>query len=245
MTVSTLSPYLVVPDARAALAFYAEALGAVPRGEPYVQEDGRIGHAEVTIGGAVLMLADEFPEAGLLGPRARGGVSTTLHLEVADVDAAVARVVDAGGELERPPADAPYGRTGVVRDPSGHRWMLQSAVPSAVPAVTPGVAYVTLAVPDSAVTREFYGAVLGWSFAAGTAEDGWEVEGAEPAVGIGGGQAAPEVQLCYRVTDLDRALAAVRAGGGSAQPPQDRPYGRLAECVDPSGLRFQLWQPPG
>jgi hypothetical protein len=50
------------------------------------------------------------------------------------------------------------------------------------------------------------------------------------------------VQLCYRVRDLDAALAAVRARGGSAQEPEVKPYGRLVECTDPAGLRFQLWQ---
>ena len=233
-----LTPYLVVPDARAALAFYAEAFGAVPRGEPYVQDDGRIGHAEVEVAGALVMLADEFPELGLLGPLARGGVSATLHLEVPDVDATVARAVDAGAELERPAADAAYGRTAVVRDPAGHRWMLQTPAPRPVS----DVAYVTVVVPDAEVARAFYGAVLGWEFAPGSVEDGWSVEGTSPSVGLWGGQSAAQVQLCYRVRDLDRALAAVRGGGGEAQEPEVKPYGRLAECSDPSGLRFQLWE---
>jgi uncharacterized glyoxalase superfamily protein PhnB len=233
-----LTPYLVVHDARAALAFYAEAFGAVPRGEAYVQDDGRIGHAEVEVAGALVMLADEFPELGLLGPLARGGVSTTLHLEVPEVDAAVDRAVAAGADLERPAADAAYGRTAVVRDPAGHRWMLQSPAHRTVP----GVAYVTVVVPDAEVARAFYGAVLGWEFAPGSVEDGWSVEGTSPSVGLWGGQPAAQVQLCYRVDDLDGALAAVRAGGGEAQEPQAKPYGRLAECSDPAGLRFQLWE---
>ena len=99
-------------------------------------------------------------------------------------------------------------------------------------------------VHGSQVARDFYGAVLGWTYSSGTASDGWSVDGTAPAVGIGGGQARPEVQLCHRVPDVARALRAVRAGGGSAQEPQDKPYGQLAECTDPMGLRFQLWQPP-
>ena len=233
-----LTPYLVVHDARAALAFYAEAFGAVPRGEPYVQDDGRIGHAEVEVAGALVMLADEFPELGLLGPLARGGVSATLHLEVPEVDATVDRAVAAGAALERPAADAAYGRTAVVRDPAGHRWMLQSPTPPTVS----DVAYVTVVVPDAEVARAFYGAVLGWEFIAGSVEDGWSAEGTSPSVGLWGGQPAAQVQLCYRVDDLDRALAAVRAGGGEAQEPEAKPYGRLAECTDPAGLRFQLWE---
>ena len=250
-TAGALTPYLVVADARTALAFYADAFGAVPRGEPYVDQDGRIGHAEVVVGGALLMLADEHPELGLLGPLARGGASTTLHLEVPDVDAVVARAVASGGVLEREPSDAPYGRTGVVRDPAGHRWMLQTPAAVAPPAPSgpalgspvSDVAYVTLAVPDAGQAREFYGAVLGWSFTPGTVPDGWSAEGTEPSVGLWGGQASPQVQLCYRVGDVGRALDAVRAGGGTAQEPEDKPYGRLAECTDPSGLRFQVWEP--
>ena len=239
-----LTPYLVVPDARAALTFYAEAFGAAPRGEPYVEQDGRIGHAEVMVAGARVMLADEFPELGLLGPLARGGVSTTLHLEVPDVDATVARAVDAGAALERPAADAPYGRTAVVRDPAGHRWMLQSPAPAPGPAPEPvaDVAYVTVVVPDAGVARAFYGAVLGWQFAPGSVEDGWSAEGTSPSVGLWGGRSVAQVQLCYRVRDLDGALAAVRAGGGVAREPEVKPYGRLAECTDPAGLRFQLWE---
>ena len=235
-----LTPYLVVADARAAIAFYAEAFGAVPRGEPHVERDGRIGHAEVVVAGALLMLADEFPELDLRGPLARGGVSATLHLEVPEVDATVERAVAAGAVLERPAADAPYGRTAVVRDPAGHRWMLQSQSPSPRPVAD--VAYVTLAVPDAEVARAFYGAVLGWEFAPGSVEDGWSAEGTSPSVGLWGGQPAVSVQLCYRVPDLDRALAAVRAGGGTAQEPEAKPYGRLAECTDPAGLRFQVWE---
>jgi predicted enzyme related to lactoylglutathione lyase len=152
--------------------------------------------------------------------------------------------VAAGAEVERPAADAPYGRTAVVRDPAGHRWMLQSPAAAAVAgsAGPSDVAYVTVAVPDAAVARAFYGAVLGWEFAPGSVEDGWSAEGTSPSVGLWGGQPAAQVQLCYRVRDLGRALAAVRTGGGEAQEPEVKPYGRLAECTDPAGLRFQLWE---
>ena len=85
--------------------------------------------AEVELDGDVLMLADEFPELGLVGPHTRGGVSQSLHLTVRDVDAVVARAVAAGGRLDREPADTPHGRTGVVVDPAGHRWMVQQDAP--------------------------------------------------------------------------------------------------------------------
>lgn len=123
----TLGCYIAVDDARRALDFYAEAFDARRRGEPYVTDDGRIGHAELIIGDSVLMLADEFPEIDMLSPRTRGGPSQSLFLRVADVDATVRRAVDAGARLERAPADHPYGRNGVVVDPSGHRWMVSSS----------------------------------------------------------------------------------------------------------------------
>jgi uncharacterized glyoxalase superfamily protein PhnB len=118
-----LTPYLTVRDARSATAWYAEALGAHVVGEPYVMDDDRIGHAELDLGGARLYLADEHPELGLAAPDP-GRVSVTLHLAVPDADAAVDRAAAAGATVERPAADGPGGRTGVVVDPFGHRWML-------------------------------------------------------------------------------------------------------------------------
>lgn len=250
----SLSPYLTVADARAALAFYAEAFGAVPHGETHEMPDGRIGHAEVRVGTAVVMLADEYPEAGLIGPLALGGVSATMHLEVADADAAVARAVAAGAVLEREVADAPYGRTGVVRDPAGHRWMLQTPAPAGsaadpdpAPARAPrhgDVGYQTLYVPDVERAKAFFGNLLGWTFGAGGSPGGWEAQGVSPMTGLMGGAVAPEVQLCFQVDDVRAAVQRVRVLGGTAQDPQDRPYGRLAECVDDQGMPFQVWQPP-
>jgi len=243
----TISPYLAVADARAALAFYVEAFGAVPRGQVYEMEDGRIGHAEVLVGDTVLMLADEYPEIGLLGPLARGGSTTSLHLTVPDVDAVVARAVAAGATLEREVADAPYGRTGVVLDPAGHRWMVQT--PPAGTGSTAGagrpadVGYQTLYVPDVERTKSFFGEVLGWTYAAGAAEGGWEAQGVVPMTGLMGGAPRPEVQLCFRVDDVRDGVRRVTAAGGTAQEPQDKPYGLLAECSDDQGMRFQLWQP--
>src|SRR4051812_5786299 len=78
----------------------------------------------------------------------------------------------AGATVERPATDAPYGRTGVVLDPYGHRWMLQTPAPAADAGLRPGdVVYLTLQVPDGARARDFYEAVLGWSFTPGRVED--------------------------------------------------------------------------
>jgi len=242
----TISPYLAVADARAAVAFYVEAFGAVPRGPVYEMDDGRIGHAEVLVGETVLMLADEYPEIGLLGPLARGGSTTSLHLTVPDVDAVVARALAAGATLEREVADAPYGRTGVVLDPAGHRWMVQTppaATGSASAAGQADVGYQTLYVPDVVRTKSFFAQVLGWTYVGGEADGGWEAEGVVPQTGLMGGAPRPEVQLCFRVDDALEGARQVAAAGGSAQEPQDKPYGVLVECADDQGMRFQLWQP--
>ena len=132
-----LIPYLAVRDARAAMDWYADALGARVVGDPYVMDDNRIGHAELDVSGAPLYLADEHPELGLTAPD-EGRISVTLHLSVPDVDAAVARAETVGATVERPPTDAPYGRTAVIVDPYGHRWMLQTPSPPASTGARPG-----------------------------------------------------------------------------------------------------------
>jgi PhnB protein len=124
VTTTALTPYLTVQGAAAALDWYRDAFGAV-EGFRVVGDDGRVGHAEVTIGGARLMLSDEYPEIGVLSPASLGGASAAMHLGVADVDAAFERAVAAGATALQPPADQPHGsRHGTLVDPFGHRWML-------------------------------------------------------------------------------------------------------------------------
>jgi PhnB protein len=119
-----LTPYITVADGPAALDWYAEAFGAVEQLR-VVGDDGRIGHAELAIGAARLMLSDEYPEIGVRSPTTLGGSATALHLTVADVDATYARAVAAGATSLMEPADQPHGaRHGTLLDPYGHRWML-------------------------------------------------------------------------------------------------------------------------
>jgi PhnB protein len=119
-----LTPYLVVRDAPAALDFYARAFGAEERLR-LTDPNGRIGHAHMAIGDSAFMLADEHPEFGALGPVSLGGSPVSLHLEVADADAAAARAVEAGATLLRPVEDQFHGnRAGMVADPFGHKWFL-------------------------------------------------------------------------------------------------------------------------
>lgn len=125
---NVLSPYLAVGGAAAALDWYREVLGAIETMR-YTGDDGRIGHAEVMIGGAKIMLADAYPEAGHHEPLHYGGTPVSLHLEVVDVDYTFARALAAGGDAEREPADQGHGnRNAVFHDPWGHRWMLSQPV---------------------------------------------------------------------------------------------------------------------
>lgn len=239
---ATLTPYIAVSDARRALQFYVDAFGARPRGEPYVMDDGRIGHAELALGNSVLMLADEFPDIGHTAP-APGQGGFTLHVEVPDVDATLRRALDLGATLDRPAADHEYGRNAALIDPFGHRWMVASPGAPAPAGTRHGdVAYLTHAVRDTARARAFYGAVLGWAFGPGSVEDGWQIEGTTPSAGMWGGGQAPGIEAVYFVDDLDAALDAVREHGGSADTPVDRHYGRMAECTDDQGTRFSLLQ---
>jgi len=117
-----LTPYLCVAGAADAIAFYARAFGAVETMR-LAEPDGRIGHAEITIGGAPLMLSDEYPEEGVQSPKTIGGTPVAIHVYVADVDALAERAVAAGATIVRPVADQFYGdRSTTLLDPFGHRW---------------------------------------------------------------------------------------------------------------------------
>jgi PhnB protein len=128
MSEQGITPYLCVRDSRAAIEWYAEALGARMVAEPIVMDDGRVGHCELEVGDARWMMSDEFPEAGVSPPASDRGAAVTLHLAVPDVDAAAERVTLAAGvPMTRGPEDAgPAGRVATFVDPFGHRWFLSS-----------------------------------------------------------------------------------------------------------------------
>jgi PhnB protein len=123
----SVTPYLIVDDAKAAIDFYARAFGAeekfrLPMGE-------RIGHAEIKIGDSFIMLADEFPDMGHLGPKSRGGPTCSLMLYVEDVDTAFPKAIEAGATEQRPVEDQFWGdRMGTLVDPFGHQWSLATQV---------------------------------------------------------------------------------------------------------------------
>jgi predicted enzyme related to lactoylglutathione lyase len=102
------------------------------------------------------------------------------------------------------------------------------------------LSYLTLQVVDSAKARAFYGAVLGWTFDPGRVPDGWQVEEVVPMVGLRGGHERARVVPMWRVDDIEQAVAAARAHGGTATDPQPQPYGRTSECTDDQGSHFYL-----
>jgi PhnB protein len=126
-------PYLCVKDAARALEFYEKAFGAteVMRIQ---QPDGRIGHAELRIGDAAIMIADEFPEMDFRSPGTLGGSPVTILVYVEDVDAVVRQAEAAGATVTRPVADQFYGdRNGSLRDPFGHCWSLATHIEDVPP----------------------------------------------------------------------------------------------------------------
>src|SRR5690606_38627310 len=100
---------LRVRDSRAAIDFCQRAFGATELFRLVEPTTGRIGHAEIKIGKTVIMLSDEFPEYGIVGPKSIAGTSFTMHLHVDDADAWIERAVAEGATLVRAPSDAFYG----------------------------------------------------------------------------------------------------------------------------------------
>ncbi|WP_438014876.1 VOC family protein [Sorangium sp. So ce315] len=126
-------PYLSARGAAEAIEFYKRAFGA--REDVRIpMPDGRIGHAELSIGRARFFLSDEYPDLGAVGPQTLGGTSVSVMVYVEDVDALVARAAAAGATIERPPQDQPHGdRMAWLRDPYGHRWGLASRIEDVSP----------------------------------------------------------------------------------------------------------------
>lgn len=264
---SALSPYIAVHDAAAALDWYRDVLGAIETTRFVDPSDGRIGHAEVTIGGARMMLSDEYPEIGVRSPRHHEGSSTALHLEVVDVDHTFARATDAGAVAQRPPADQGHGnRNATILDPFGHRWMLSQpidaerttaaeaeggvggdgsdwAVTGRQP-VEPG--YITMRTADLGRARTFFGGLFAWSVEDGSQPGGGHIANTHFPMGFMQGDEGEAVTLYFRVDDIEPYAAMVTELGGQVLARNQYPSGGNAECVDDQGFRFDLFQPaPG
>lgn len=118
-------PYLIVRGADAAIEFYRKVFGAEEILRIRDEQRGLVGHAELRLGPATIMLADEYPDLGILSPAAFGGTGQVLHLHVDDVDSLADRAVHAGATMVREPTDYDHGeRQCRLRDPFGHEWLL-------------------------------------------------------------------------------------------------------------------------
>src|SRR5689334_5815278 len=129
----TVTPYLAVDDANAAIEYYKKAFGAKERLRMDAP-DGSVGHAELEIGDSLVMLSDPAPQATTRPPSELGGTSAAVFLYVEDVDAVVRGAVDAGGTVTMEVADQFWGdRFGSVRDPFGHEWSVATHVEDVPP----------------------------------------------------------------------------------------------------------------
>jgi PhnB protein len=129
-----MAPYICTKGADKAIAFYVKAFGAT---ESFAlrEPNGKIGHAELEIAGARLLLSEEYPDFGALSPQTIGGTPVSIHLYVADVDAFVARAEAAGATLLRPIRDEFYGdRVAMLACPFGHKWHIATRKENVSPA---------------------------------------------------------------------------------------------------------------
>ncbi len=225
-------PYLTVADGRAAIDWYCDALTAELLVDPIVMDDGRIGHAELAIGGGVLYLADEFTEMGLRAPEP-GWTSVSLMLHVRDTDAALTRARSHGARVEREPYQAHGSRSATIRDPFGHRWMISGPVAELI---RPGdIGYASLWTPDVDRAAVFYGHVLGWTF-----DSHSEVTNTVERVGLSAGERST-LFCCYAVADLASARAQVTAAGGRVGEHRRFPVGEGFSATDPAGNPFGVY----
>lgn len=127
---SALTPYICPRDAAKAIPWYVDVFGAVEEDQRYVDPSGKVGHAQIVIDGAQIMLSDAFPDYGAESPE-QGNTTATfaLNLYVPDADATVAAAERAGAVLQRPVEEQFYGsRMGTIIDPFGVRWMVATHV---------------------------------------------------------------------------------------------------------------------
>jgi PhnB protein len=255
------TPYLSVGDAAGAIEFYKKAFGATEVMR-LVDPSGKIVHAEIQVGRATIMLAEEFPELGFRSPQALGGSAVMINLLVADADAVVRQAVAAGARVERPLKDEFYGeRTGTIVDPFGHRWIVatrtedvpaeeivrrfEALTKQGAAAAKPEARKTAKAVREGRELIEFVKQAFGAEgqiYGIGS-EGGFHAEYriGDSMVMIGGGAAWRGTplrgELHLYVTDADAVYQqALEAGATSLYAPTDQPYGdREAGVKDVAG----------
>ena len=132
-TIQQVFPYLIVRDAPAAIEFYKRIFGA-EEAMRLAEPGGRIGHAELKLGDAMIMIAEEHPDRGVVSPLAYGGSGSFLHLHVANVDDMTIRAAEAGAKILVEPKTQFYGeRSSKIQDPFGHVWMLDQHIEEVSP----------------------------------------------------------------------------------------------------------------
>ncbi len=122
------TPFLWLKNPAEAIEFYKKAFDAV---EIYrlTEPEGKVAHAEITIGGAKISLAGEYPEYGILGPETIGNTTVGIQLQVKDADKLFQQAIVAGATIVNPMTDQFYGdRAGSVKDPFGHYWMIYTTI---------------------------------------------------------------------------------------------------------------------
>ena len=211
-------------------------------GDPYEMDDGRIGHAELTLSGGVLYLADEYPELGLKAPSPQTA-SVSLMLPVADTDGTLERARDHGAHVQQEPYENYGARNATIVDPFGHRWMLTGPTTGAPTPIQHGdVGYVSVWTPDAERAAAFYGHVLGWTYDPQT----HQVANTEQHIGIFSAADRHTLFCCYAVADLAGARESILSGGGSVDEIQQFDFGTVLGATDPQGNEFAVFQPtPG
>jgi uncharacterized glyoxalase superfamily protein PhnB len=249
-----ITPYLCVHDAAAALDWYREFFEAgVSNVIPW---EGRVGHAELDVAGAVFYLSDEASELGVVAPTRDGSqTAVSVVIQVAAVEQFVERAERGGATVQRPIEEGHGSRSAWIVDPFGHRWNVGTPVYDAQQIAARRAPsepyYMTLTTADVDRGAAFYGAVLGWEF---DAQDngGHHVTNTEMPIGLRAtenpyGNTEPgEIQMWFTVRDFDDAVERVRVAGGTVVELNAYGSGREAVCEDDQGVTFKLSEPaPG
>lgn len=217
----SITPYITVKDARAAIDWYRNAFGARVSNKPIVMDDGRIGHVELTIGNdARFMMSDEFDSAGVAAPDPTRHRSVSLHIETSAVDVVVRQAKAVGAQIDREPADTPNGRIAVLRDPFGHRWMFNQSADDPERPASPALARdltANLPVSDLDGVEDFWGGFLGLTDEGFNL--GWVAHRSAPQTGacvqlVTRDKTAPvDSAISVHVADVDAAYAEAQRRG--------------------------------
>jgi uncharacterized glyoxalase superfamily protein PhnB len=248
-----ITPYLCVHDADAALDWYREFFGATVSN--VIPWEGRVGHAELDVSGAVFYLSDEAPQLGVVAPVLDGSQSSvSIVLQVAAVEQFVERAERGGAVVQRPIEEAHGSRSAWIVDPFGHRWNVGTPVRDAAEIAARRAPsepyYMTLTTADVERGAAFYGAVLGWEFQ--EQGNGRHVTNTDMPIGLRAtdnpfGNTEPgEIQMWFTARDFDDAVERVRVAGGRVVALNSYDSGREAICEDDQGVTFKLSEPaPG